>query len=259
MLPFLLDQPTHLVNWASPLNQGLVSWWLAMSGRMGGGTWFDLCGLRPSPVDLSLGYWGGSSRPGGNAILRTGTGLGTQTVSGNVSLNMATNEFTVGSWIYMSKVISGGSVTVNFAFRWSLSVSDTAITFNSSVGKAKLTTAIADGWYHVVGVLDASNAILYVNGLPVATTARTGSYSQSVQDLSWRVQNYSAGWDDTRIHFRPFSAGQVAELYRDSYQGNPRTINRYRRPLVFDTGGGGGGGGLSIPIALYHYQHHFAA
>ena len=49
--------------------------------------------------------------------------------------------------------------------------------------------------------------------------------------------------DDIRIYDRVLVEDDYRALRQEMLSGNPSTLNRIRRPLVFDMGGGGGGGG----------------
>src|SRR5215471_4571503 len=63
------------VNWAAPLNRGLLGWWLVLPQRLGGSRWLDLVGRAAATLVTTLpsgstSGWGPSRRLGGLGELR---------------------------------------------------------------------------------------------------------------------------------------------------------------------------------------------
>jgi len=73
-------------------------------------------------------------------------------------------------------------------------------------------------WYHLVGVYDGSNVVVYIDGVGGTPTADTGNIDNSGQSL--RISGYGNGGnpvngliDDVRIYNYARSAEQVKQDY----------------------------------------------
>ncbi len=269
MLPRFLTQPTQQVNWASPLNQGLVSWWLALPGRTGGGTWFDLCGRNHGTLtgmDPATD-WVGSARRGGYGALdcdaSNDTVLFTSPVSGlpltiigwfrtTSSANTTVAMVSSSSGSYTGLGVNAFAVLsyTNSAAAGNVNTTSTG-TFSSGVWT--MGAAVWESGGNRAAYRDGANKGTSSSALsPSLTDGCIGSFRNSSSYFNGQL-------DCIRVYNRALSDAEIFALYLEDMLGNPTTLNRIRRPLAFDTGAGGGGGGLSIPIASYHYQHHFAA
>lgn len=284
MLPFLLDQPTHLVNWASPLNQGLSLWLVALPGRTGGGTWFDISGNGNhgalTNMDPAADWRPASTFPGLGALRFTSGTAGDEITitsfpfpsSGGITIELLTSDTAFGSTFGWLCQFSDG--TSNNRIGFSVGSSTSRCFFYGFAGGSNTitlepTTAITGRDHHVFVMdnLNSGTAYIYRNGALLTSDATTSNYTSLFNRVhlgcgvnnSGGINSGGATIPSIAVWFRAMSAGEVQQLHAERLTGNPTTLNRIRRPLAFDTGGGGGGGGLSIPIALYHYQHHFAA
>lgn len=259
MLPFLLDQPTHLVNWASPLNQGLKLWLVALPGRTGGGTWFDISGNGNHGALTNMDPatdWVGTTRRGGYGALD----FDGSNDYVRASLPAITVPFTLCGWMRVSTLASIQRLAVCTATASGLSsysiwVHVAGPTFyaqqydGSTAGNAgSAITASTNTWYWLCGVF-TSNSLrdIYIDGKfqgtnTVPVTSITANFCDigSYENLGTRMTGQG---DSIRVYNRALSASEIASLYIDECAGYPQTLNRIRRPLVFDTGGGGGGGG----------------
>ena len=270
MLPFLLDQPTHLVNWASPLNQGLKLWLVALPGRTGGGTWFDISGNGNHGTLTNMDPatdWVGSTHTGGYGSVDFAPSNDYIELSpGNRIYPSSSTETTVAVW-WMRRGTGVGSVfgaandslSGRFGIRLNVAIPGKVEAFGRDgadtrkAATATYTAAIGE-WRMTVATISGTTLTLYGNGAVEATTTvditatlqQVGSASQTLilgNGGSGLTAPHDGQLNNMRIWNRALGAAEVLRLYQDDLAGNPQTLNRIRRPLVFDTGGGGGGGG----------------
>ncbi|MEM2878035.1 MAG: LamG domain-containing protein [Candidatus Hadarchaeales archaeon] len=158
-------------------------------------------------------------------------------VENDASLN-PTQEITVECWAYfyeqpalnsaqtiVSKNFWGGSWNVkgyilkietdssnNFKITWG--VGSTGSEWGTWVS---YQTTFEQGWYHIVGVADGSNAILYVDGTNVNQGGYSGNLNWCDNDLTvgceaFNLQNFFKGMiDEIRIENRALSPTEIAQ------------------------------------------------
>lgn len=244
MLPLLLDQPTQLVNWASPLNQGLKLWLVALPGRTGGGTWFDISGngnhgtLNNMEPDSDWSY---STYPGQYGALN---------FDGVNEYVLATlpGKDVIGSWTLemVTKWDSGRFFRVGTAGTQNFFLySGASLYYETSSGSTNAAFAtsslIGTGWRHLVLRHDASgNVNLWIDGKKDATTlTRTvNSFSPTQITLGKEISTYGqSSFSSVRWYEVAHSDGAITQMCTEARTGYPQTLNRIRRPLAFDTGG----------------------
>jgi len=82
------------------------------------------------------------------------------------------------------------------------------------------STALSNGWNHIVGTYDKTTMRLYINGSADTTQANTSAIPTSTDTLQIGRYNdssskaYSERIDDVRIYDRPLSAGEVLRNYK---------------------------------------------
>ncbi|MDD5766506.1 MAG: T9SS type A sorting domain-containing protein, partial [Candidatus Marinimicrobia bacterium] len=96
--------------------------------------------------------------------------------------------------------------------------------------QSKITT---DQWYHVVGIYDGTNMLLYVNGALTSQTAFSGAIKTTTIDLmigqvlpSVSTYNFKGTLDDVRIYDYALSFEEIAQLYTEpsAIQREPEKI-----------------------------------
>lgn len=242
----------HPVNWASPLNNGLVSWWTCLPNWMGGATWRDLCNRNHGTLTLMdpATDWVGTSRRGGYGALDTDGS--NDYVTATTSMGSST-EASIGGWVYRSTTGIKNSFGLNTGASFRLNVlwfTDNKIYYQVDASFPSLTST-ATGWRHLMQTYNGgvtTKLRLYLDGVEVAnSTSGPTSLNASAHEF-WVGREQSNGYcvgqyDDIQLFNKELSASQVWGIYRDSLMGSPQRLNRIRRPLAFDTGAGGGGGG----------------
>ena len=95
-------------------------------------------------------------------------------------------------------------------------------------------------WHHIAGTYDGSTFTLYVNGSPVATTARSGTITAN--DIPLAVGNhpviarpFHGGIDEARIWGRALSQAEVLNYMNIELSGSESGLQAYYR---FDEGSG---------------------
>lgn len=236
------------VNRACGLNAGLVSWWLNLPNRFGGGglRFRDLC--RRNHGTLTNGpTWVGGGRPGGWGALSTANASDRVNVPEFFAgFNKVVN--TVSLWFYARGLanapvlFSSGNSEVHFFGE----VDATHIYWNTGGGNSFRTYSVslsAGRWYHLAfcrtGAGDSGTLYLDGNTLSSYAGSMDGSGTVSGTDL-WVGNYFSAGLgldgltDDFRAYSgRGLSASEVLALYQDSRRGHPDTLRRPSRRAWF--------------------------
>jgi len=147
------------------------------------------------------------------------------------SLNL--NNFTLGGWIYMTRLPSQSSNGTILGKRYSAQAWSLAIAGNTpyalfNVFGAKThsltgtTTPLSlDSWYFIVGTFNASSQDLYVNGTLIASTAfnsdtvSPSTYDVGIGSLYGNSTNFLFPGliDDVRIYDRALSASEIQAIY----------------------------------------------
>jgi hypothetical protein len=248
--PINTSQP---VNWASPLNRGLVSWWLCLPspGWRGGATFRDLCNRNHGtltnmdpPTDWVAK---GLEFDGTNDYVYLRPSFTTYPFTMVVSGFPASGGRFIFSQAETAAVSFGAFVTLTGYSDGSAQFSIRAVD-SGTVG----TAAASAGTFnpsqitHLVGVATSdSSRSLYVNGnlIQTDTTGIGGSTAWDVMEigrLGRATPDYHAGTvASAALYRRQLSAAEVAALYLDSLQNYPQTINRLSPRRYVMQGGGG--------------------
>lgn len=245
--------PGNAVNRAAPLNRGLVSWWLHLPNRLGGGgsTLRDLMGSNHGTLTNGP-LWSGAKNVGGyGSVYMAGTD---DLIAGaknppNIPITLVcwanTTTASAGNYslIFGSGISIAGPVQ-GIAFLYS---SDTTPSvYADAVGSAgaRIFTGYASGfgvggWRHLAVTLDGTNLLLYVDG--VLKSSSSGSISSITHATTLRVGQRSGGaywvgnFNDGRVYSRILSASEIAGLYQASRLGYQNELNWQSRP-VFSVG-----------------------
>ena len=242
------------VNRASPLNRGLVSWWLNLPQRGKGNTFFDIAGANHGTLTNGPTWQGSIGRPGGfGSLYQTGA-------SAHVTAATQLSGATAATWSFWMKTpVSStegwfcGNTAYNNSFFIGSSSSNRVQTY---VSTELLITSGSDfelnRWHHIAVTFIGSGArAIYVDGVSkAASSPSTIASIPSHTAVEFRgVTSTFLGTleiDDVCIFNRALTAGEVRARYDESRQGYPTTLNWYRRPVV-DVPAAAGGGGTVIP------------
>lgn len=260
----------QLVNRASPLNRGLVAWWLALPQGGKGNTFFDICGKNHGTLTNGP-TWGGSlGRPGGHGALDFD--------GSNDYVNLGTGldqngELTASAW-FNSRVAAGSDqrhIISNSASGGS--DNDYIIEFSRTAGKLSCvwggnliltaTTAVATNeWHHAVLVRSGASSnwtvTIYLDGKSDGSTTSAvnpnGSSAQTAIGAigAGNARFWNGRLDDVRLWAKALSAADVAALYNDSRYGYPTTLNRIRLPVY------GEAGGAAPTTSPFYFRHYIA-
>lgn len=239
------------VNWDSPLNRGLVSWWLAGENPYWGGSLFrDLCQRNHGTLTNGPTWQGASGRPGGWGSLSFDGNNDCVTVSNTASLE-GMPTLTIAVW---ARQISGGAgsfgrlIEKNGTGVYVMlyhSINNTYEGYvNGTIVSSASGSAVLNKWQHVTMVYDGANIQLYVDGNPSGSAAAlTGSVATNGNDVlignrPSLDRGFDGNIDNLKIYARALSASEVSALHHDSRTYCPSTLKYRRRTLIFDAGGG---------------------
>lgn len=242
------------VNKLHPLNRGLVSWWLAVPGLMGGLTWIDMVdpsnGNHGTLTNMTpLTDWVGSDRPGGwGALDLDGSNdfisapqidvVAAMSVSAWIKADQNTNRgdaVTIGGEGWTLRPVATFDVgRLNRPYFW--------IKDGTGFFEAFDTTVITVGrWYYMLGTYDGETARLYIDGVEADNSPNTGPSGDLVAPTGNTIigafsedqtkNNWNGSLDDIRIWDRALSADEGVQSYLLSQQGYPRLLNRIDRRL----------------------------
>lgn len=245
------------VNWTSPLNRGLVAWWLELPQlNEGGVTWRELARGNhgtltnmATPATATSGR-GRTTRPGGFGELRF-DGTNDFVVSAQNLPGLAGDyAASLSVWVKYSTIPSG-TYNALVAFTNAGTSEGLALFTSANVGVGALVLGIYSGrqcatatglvttgiWYHLAGTkspggLSTATAKLYLNGVAQALTCNSSgipNFSSGkgyVGGDSANEYTKAAMMDDARIAARVYGATEVVALVQEGRTSYPTTLNR---------------------------------
>ncbi len=133
-----------------------------------------------------------------------------------------TDAITVECWIYWTDASSDkGIVTKRTSNSDYMLYQATTTKFAFYIGTtSKNSSALSNGWNHIVGTYDRTTMRLYVNGLADTTLSNTSAIPNTADNLQIGRYNdntsksYSERIDDVRIYDRALSSDEVAQNYK---------------------------------------------
>lgn len=241
------------INWNSPLNRGLLRWWLCLPDRNRGNVWRDLTRRNDATIKGAT-VAGSRGRPGGWGCYQyNGTSNAAQTAAINLS---SVSTLTVSFWLWWDAYGTNDDLTLETSANANSNLgaffidpnmggsSDVLIVVNtngtnfSGVQFAR-TNASATAWNHWVVCMDRNAGAqqvtaVYINGRSISlsnTFTNTGS-SGGFGNYDWNFMARNNGallqgagkLDDVRIYNRVLMSSEVKEQYRDAARGNRKTL-----------------------------------
>lgn len=259
------------INWLSPLNRGLVSWWLNVPGMRGGSKWPDLCNRNHGTLtnmDPGTDWVGALGRPGGfGAVDCDGSNDNIPTGAGTNFFPSGSTAATISAWLRPASLASerrAVNFTNSFSSRFGIAIGRTANKFsflyrNSAPTLVELATAgtySTSEWRLVTCTGAQSDAKIYIDGVQSAsatdlsasdTMGAVGSAVMNLVSFEGSSSYYSGAIDDARVWTRVLSASEVLQLYNDSRTGYQGTLNWLQR------------GGVDAAAAPASFQAAWAA
>lgn len=246
-LPFGLVDPACPINWAHPMNYGLVADWTTPpnSGWSGGLTLRDLArgGKNPNDGTLTNGpTWSGNRPPGaiGQSIKFDGTNDHIVTASGT-TFGLTGADASAFAWINTTSVstyqiIFGKDNATTRDWGFGLGNTSAKLIFYRAVGTFPIieSSAVitADEWQHVGFTKISTTMTLYRNGVSIGsgTNAETAGPSTSIMRIGSREysgfeQYFSGSIYGPRYYSRGLSAAEVAALYNEQRTGSRGLYN----------------------------------
>lgn len=250
------------VNWAHPLNRGLVSWWLALPGGWGRGpTWFDLCKKNNGTLTNGPVWNSPFGRPGGSGALNLDGSNDYVDCGSASSLSLTiTDAFTVSCWLrnaqtadanIVAKQRNAGSFQGYGIVLTNSRSAIEALIYGGSTHPGLLVSwpsNYADStWHHLAfsydGSMNVSGLNLYTDGALVtgttvlndatAATDITNSVSLQISGRGGSAANVWGGYiDDVRIQKKALSGSELRAEYDLSRQGYGPLLNRVQRRIV---------------------------
>lgn len=261
------------VNWAHPLNRGLVSRYVALPDQQRGVVFRDLCRRFDGTIVSGMAWEGAHGRPGGWGCLNC-AGAGNYVNVGDRALGTGT-AYTLTAWVRASvsadEIFFGrdkptGATPRMWQLRFDAAGTIRFIRFNTSnasIGspvssgvwddniwhRVAATTGPLGGTLYVDGKLEGSNVNVATHQDGTGTTAAIGAASSNEPTQT----PYNGLIDDVRIIAgRAWSAADAAADFLDCIQGCPGTLNWMRRGRYVTLADG------TIVSSRYYYQHLLA-
>lgn len=137
------------------------------------------------------------------------------------SLFSYADSVTVSAWVYHNAsadwddIVAGGCGDLLFGF--SINNLSFGGRCNNPFTPISYTTNINSAWHHVAGVYDGSLASLYVDGVRVASSTKSGSFSAFIPNIGGLAgaENFDGRIDEVRIWSRALTADEVKARYND--------------------------------------------
>lgn len=258
------------VNWADPLNRGLVAWWLALPNYKGL-QWRNLTssGLYHGTLTNGPVWQGSKGRPGGFGSLKFDA-TDDLVDCGQAIGNGVTTNFTTGAWIRPSSLASQQNVVQRRASGpgWAFDLLTSGVMRFTVVGVANYDTTATvptNSWTRVDAVYTSGAGLIYINGvqaLSVAMGSITNTTGESYvigkrqySGTSDRV--FNGNIDDVSFFNRALSASDIYQRYAASKAGYPTQLNWNRRAYGYVAALGGTvfnpltgrGGAAAQPVA----------
>jgi len=235
------------INWADPLNDGLVSWWLAIPNHTAGGsTWRDLCGKNDGTLTNmdAATDWVTSRRGGGfgDAIEFAGT-TNYVTLGNPSSLDIAAGPMSVAAWVY-AETSSGvdGILCKELRYQLYLNSGTAEWALYDGVHNPVVTSSldIRGDWHLVAATRGQGEIALYVDGQSQGTATDDAGDISSSDDVSIGTRRVGSSGerlqgqlDDIRIWDRALTASEIQDYYHRSQRYYPALLNRPSRRSVF--------------------------
>lgn len=261
------------INWASPLNRGLLRWWLWLPNRSGGKVWRDLTGKVPATMTGAVGV-GALGRPGGHGAWHF-DGVDDVASTANDDFS-AINTITISMWHRVTAYNNNGDVAlcrgsnvdqVGCIFIQpdnGSAVYGVGIRVSANYNSISFTRPAAGSWYHIVVCADRNAGAqqvtaVYINGRAQALT-QTATFTNSTGGFhtgAWRFGSASASLyapgqlDSCRCWNRQLSAAEALAVYHDERRGYPRSLRWVR-----DTKFYGEGSAPPDPYVPYSVPYH---
>ncbi len=207
------------------LMDGLVSYWTF--DEPSGNIAYDSAGTNNGTL-YGDATWTGGVLNGGLQF----SGTGYVNVPSSPSLNITGDEITISAWYRPStndpalnenhQIVSkwlGSDSAYTLGYCESSNYIWLAINSNNNVrAYSSVPVDNVNQWYHIVGVYNGSEQVVYVNKVAGTSVANTGNIHLSTQPL--RISGYPSDYkplngtvDDIRIYNRALSADEVSQLY----------------------------------------------
>lgn len=224
------------VNRASPLNRGLVSWWMAVPWYMSGPRFIDLCGRNHGTLTNGPTWSGALGRAGGYGGVRVTGGssivLSLPAIASSQDFFLSFDVFPVSWPGPYTALLDDSARDWSAFFRESgqLNYEDGPLFTLSGA-----TAAIEAGkWSRLVMTRIGTASSSYLNG---ATFAGYGPTSSSLAAASVYFGNNISGggshfdgvYDNFRFALRGITADEAFAEYQSSRRGYPTELNRFRR------------------------------
>jgi len=230
------------LNWAHPLNKGLVGYWAMQEGMgnkvydlSGNGNTGTLTGMAFPPTAAS--GW----NPGRKGIGLQFDGADDYVDAGNAASLNITNAITVSAWVKKSANPDAYGNIVGKGYVWQswgdesdwgafemTQYSDGrvfwGVRLQSASSVQRETTTAINEWTYLVGTFQVGNYIkIYKDGVLVSSAStgaspiKTNAHPVRIGGLVLPGYYFNGSIDDVRIYNRALSASEILELYINPY------------------------------------------
>lgn len=233
--PFGSVDPACPINWAHPLNVGLVADWTCVpNGGWGGLTMRDLVRSGHAPHDGTLTNGplrqGAKGRPGGFGSIAF-TGASNHYIS---VPRLTPAAFTLTAWVrQIDQTASYQGIYVSSTPK-GLYLKTGRLNYFQSSDHLAATTIALSRWYHVACTFDGTTMTFYLDAKSDGTSAFAATLPSGNGGIGSEstANSYTGSLDAVRIYNRMLSAANVSALFEESRRGSPELYNRMR-PVVY--------------------------
>ena len=217
---FTTDTTASSANLTMPLNRSISNYAVNFTANLSD----NLAGIKNATLtvfDLSGNQW--LNFNGSNSV----------NISNSNSLNLVTN-FSISTWVRLSEITSRGILekTIGGGVNTQYLLFTESSRFKFRVTKSTLNTIqsnsdISSGiWYHVVGIYNGTDIVMYINGVKQTNTASVaapidgGVGTTLIGVLGGGVYPMNGSIDEIRIYNRTLNSSEIEQIYYSKLNSN---------------------------------------
>ena len=261
--PHILTPDTRQVDWTQPvadhpLNDGLVSWWLAIPNHTSGtATWRDLCGKNDGTLTNFVNVdtaWKTQGQPGGFGALDFD---GTNDYVVTPSIEIGDGPFTWAAWVRGPSTPASREIGILAAYRsgypWWLTLERSTwgsgnltiyVGFGSQPSPTSISTSDGSwprtdtGWHFCAVSRSSESLDLWLDDTYTAASSDSNFTDFDVGSYPLRIghpsQDYWNGtMSDIRAWDRALTASEIQDYYQRSQRYYPGLLTRHTRRSIF--------------------------
>lgn len=238
------------VNWDCDLNRGLQGWWIVLPNMRGGLKWIDIARRNDGTLTNMdpATDWDPSSHPGGFGSLDF-DGTDDEIVRSTFSELDGVSQFSAVAWVRqvsgtdrqsLFSIYTGAGAaedTVFLARKANLSTDLEVFIPDTAFKSRTVSSFFSSEWLHLAITFNSGTLSIYKNGVAQSHSGDTLPSTTNSPAGDLHIGNYVNNfWEGliskARTYNRALTASEVQDLYLDSLDSYPATLNRITIPAV---------------------------